>query len=187
MGDLTQTAIPFSFEICVDYATKDKALFYFCGGESNMILYEKLFDRYLHMLPKHLIWVKNGFVMKQNGYHNQYEIIFHGYKQGSGAIWYGGRKEDEASDVWHIKRDATSEYIHPTQKPVELPSRAIKNSCPKNGIVYEPFNGSGSTLIACEQLERTCYSMEMDPRFVDAAIQRWEQFTGENAVLIKEV
>ena len=78
MDDLTLTAIPFSFEIAVEHATKDKAHFYFCGGESNLQLYQKLFDRYLHILPKHLIWVKNGFVMKQNGYHKQFEIIFPG-------------------------------------------------------------------------------------------------------------
>ena len=151
-----------------------------------MALYEKLFDRYLHMLPKHLIWVKNGFVMKQNGYHNQYEIIFHGYKQGSGAVWFGGRTEEEASDVWKIKRDASSSYIHPTQKPVELPARAIKNSCPPGGIVYEPFNGSGSTMIACEEFGASCFLMELDPRFVDLAIIRWEKFTGEKAVLVGE-
>lgn len=186
MGDLTQTAIPFSFEIAVEVATKEKAHFYFCGGESNLQLYQKLFDRYLHMLPKHLIWVKNGFVMKMNGYHNQFEIIFHGYKQGSGALWFSGRTENEASDVWHVKRDAVQNYLHPTQKPLELPARAIRNSSAVGAIVFEPFGGSGSTLIACEQLERTCYAMELDPRFCDVIIKRWEQLTGETAELVSE-
>ena len=182
MGDLTQTAIPFSFEIAVEHATKDKAHFYFCGGESNLQLYQKLFDRYLHILPKHLIWVKNGFVMKQNGYHNQYELIYHGYKEGSGGLWYGGRTENEASDVWHISRDAASTYEHPTQKPVELPARAIRNSCPPNGTVFEPFCGSGSTLIAAEQLGRTCYSLELDPRFCDVIVRRYIRHTGRDDV-----
>ena len=181
MGDLTQTAIPFSFEIAVEQATKDKAHFYFCGGEGNLQLYQKLFDRYLHILPKHLIWVKNGFVMKQNGYHNQFELIFHGYKIGSGGLWYGGRTEDEASDVWHVNRDAVSTYEHPTQKPVELPARAIRNSCPPNGTVYEPFCGSGSTLIACEQLDRTCYAMELDPRYCDVIVRRYLRTTGDTS------
>lgn len=184
MGDLTQTAIPFSFEIAVTKCTKDKAHFYFCGGESNIQLYQKLFDRYLHILPKHLIWVKNGFVMKQNGYHNQFEIIFHGYKQGSGALWYGGRTEDEASDVWHINRDASSAYLHPTQKPIGVPARAIKNSCPPSGSVVDLFGGSGSTLIACEQLNRKCYMCELDPKYIDVIISRWEKFTGKKAKLI---
>lgn len=179
MGDLTQTAIPFSFEIAVEHATKEKAHYYFCGGEGNLQLYQKLFDRYLHILPKHLIWVKNGFVMKQNGYHNQFEIIFHGYKVGSGGLWYGGRTEDEASDVWHVNRDAASTYEHPTQKPVELATRAIRNSCPPNGSVYEPFCGSGSTLIACEQLNKTCYAQELDPRFCDVIVRRYIRTTGD--------
>ena len=175
MGDLTQTAIPFSFELSVVNATKDLAHFYFCGGESNLMLYQKLFDRYLHQLPRHLIWVKNGFVMKPNGYHNQYEIIFHGYKQGSGALWFGGRKENEASDVWHISRDATSKYLHPTQKPIELVSRAIKNSSERNGIVYDPFLGSGSTMVAAHQLKRKCYGMELDPKYCQVIIDRMKK------------
>lgn len=187
MGDLTQTAIPFSFEIAVDVATKDKAHFYFCGGESNLQLYQKLFDRYLHILPKHLIWVKNGFVMKQNGYHNQFEIIFHGYKIGAGGLWYGGRTEHEASDVWRVDRDPTSTYVHPTQKPVELPARAIRNSCQEGAIVFEPFGGSGSTMIACEQLDRICYAMELDPKFCDVIVRRYIQVTGKrDVVLVRE-
>ena len=186
MGDLTQTAIPFSFEIAVEKCTKEKSHFYFCGGESNIQLYQKLFDRYLHMLPKHLIWVKNGFVMKQNGYHNQFEIIFHGYKQGSGALWYGGRTEAEASDVWHINRDATSSYVHPTQKPIAVPARAIKNSCPPDGSVVDFFGGSGSTLIACEQLKRKCFMCELDPHYVDVIIKRWENLTGEKAKILSD-
>lgn len=188
MGDLTQTAIPFSFEIAVTKCTKDKAHFYFCGGESNIQLYQKLFDRYLHMLPKHLIWVKNGFVMKQNGYHNQFEIIFHGYKQGSGALWYGGRTEDEASDVWHINRDASSAYLHPTQKPIGVPARAIKNSCPPSGSVVDLFGGSGSTLIACEQLNRKCYMCELDPHYIDVIVQRYINLKGtdEDVFLIRD-
>lgn len=179
MGDLTQTAIPFSFEIAVELATKEKAHFYFCGSETNLQLYQKLFDRYLHILPKHLIWVKNGFVMSQVGYHKQFEIIYHGYKVGSGGLWYGGRTEDEASDVWHVDRDAASTYEHPTQKPIELPARAIRNSCPPGGSVFEPFCGSGSTLIACEQLGRVCYALELDPRFCDVIVRRYIRTTGD--------
>ena len=185
-GDLTQTAIPFSFDLAVTKATKQKSHFYFCGAEANLQLYQMLFDRYLHILPKHLIWVKNGFVMKQNGYHNQFEIIYHGYKEGSGGLWYGGRTEDEASDVWHIKRDPSVSYAHPTQKPIEIPARAIRNSCPPRGSVLDMFGGSGSTLIACEQLDRRCFMMELDPHYCDVIIRRWEDFTGKKAELSEE-
>lgn len=185
-GDLTQTAIPFAFELAVETATKEEARFYFCGGEGNIGLYGKLFERYLQQIPRHLIWVKNGFTLKQLGYHTQYEIIFYGYKAGGGGIkhWYSGRTMEEASDVWQIKRDATTTYLHPTQKPIELPSRAIKNSSPKGALIYEPFGGSGSTLIACEQLDRQCYTMEIDPKYCDVIIKRWEKLTGEKAVLL---
>jgi DNA modification methylase len=182
-GDLTQTAIPFSFEICVKQATKDKARFYFCGGEGNIGLYFKLFERYLAQMPKLLIWVKNGFVLKQNGYHNQYELIFYGFKAGGGGkeYWYSGRTEDEASDVWRVSRDASTSYLHPTQKPIELPARAIRNSSKAGDTIFDPFGGSGSTLIACEQLNRACYTMELDPVYVDVIKNRWEHLTGLKA------
>jgi len=182
-GDLTQVAIPFSFDLAVERATKDDARFYFCGSEGNISLYGKLFDRFLHQLPRHLIWVKNGFVMKPNNYHNQYEIIFFGYKPKGGGLdhWYSGRTEAEASDIWVIKRDPSKGYMHPTQKPIELPERAITNSSPVNGLVYEPFCGSGSTLIACQKNNRGCYSMELDPKYCDVIVKRWEDFTGNKA------
>ena len=185
-GDLTQTAIPFSFEIAVMNATKKDARYYFCGGEGNIGLYHKLFERYLAQMPRMLIWVKNGFVMKPNGYHNGYELIFYGFKPGGGgkATWYSGRTEPEASDVWKIKRDPTSEYVHPTQKPVELSERAIKNHTPPDGLIYEPFTGSGSTLIACEKTKRKCYAMELDPHYCDVIVKRWEKYTGEKAKLL---
>ena len=180
-GDLTQTAIPLSFEHAVQAATTKRAWIYFCGGEGNLGLYSKLFERYLQQLPKHLIWVKNGFVMRANGYHSQYELIFCGFKIGGGAQWYGGRKEDEASDVWHIDRDPSSSYQHPTQKPVALPLRAIKNSSQEGDIVFDPFLGSGPTLIAAEQLKRVCFGMEIDPAYCDVIVQRWENYTGKKA------
>ena len=179
-GDITQTAIPFAFDLACARATTDDARLYFCGGEGNIGLYGKLFERHCRQLPRHLIWVKNGFVMKPNGYHNQYEIIFHGYKPKGGGLnkWFGGRAEHEASDVWRINRDPSSTYEHPTQKPVALPARAIGNSCQENGIVYEPFAGSGSTLIAAEQLGRRCYGMEISPAYCDVILARWSHLTG---------
>jgi DNA modification methylase len=76
--------------------------------------------------------------------------------------------------------------LHPTMKPIEVVARAIKNSSKKDEKVLDLFGGSGSTLIACEQLERSCYMMELDPKYVDVIINRWEQFTGKQAVLLSE-
>jgi len=184
-GDLTQTAIPFSFDLAVTLATKDDARLYFCGGEGNLYLYQKLFEKFCHSLPRHLIWMKNGFTMKPNGYHNQYEIIFHGFKTGGGDLnkWYGARTEDAASDIWRISRDSSSTYEHPTQKPIALPARAISNSCPRDGLVYEPFGGAGSTFLASEQLGRICYGIEIDPKYCDVIVKRWETLTGQTATL----
>ena len=118
--------------------------------------------------------------MKPNGYHNQYEIIFHGYKSGGGSLekWYGARTEEAASDVWQISRDSSSDYEHPTQKPVALPARAIGNSCPPSGLVFEPFGGSGSTFLAAEQLKRRCFGLEISPAYCDVIVSRWEKLTG---------
>ena len=183
-GDLTQTAIPFSFEIATEMVAADRAHVYFCGSQQNISLYHKLFDRYLNQIPRFLIWVKNGFVMKANGYHNQYEMIYFGFKEGGGANWWGGRTEDEASDVWQIKRDAHSSYLHPTQKPIDLPLRALQNSCPPKGHVYEPFSGSGSTMLAAENLGLHCHAIEMDPNYAAVTIERWHQATGKEPELV---
>lgn len=182
-GDITQTAIPFAFELACRLATTPDARLYFCGGEGNIPLYGKLFERNCRQLPRMLIWVKNNFCMKPNGYHNQYELIFHGFKPRGGGLnkWFAGRTEAEASDVWKIARDPTKSYEHPTQKPVALAARAIANSCPPDGSVYEPFSGSGSTLIACEQLSRQCFAMEIDPQYCDVTFKRWERMTGKKA------
>lgn len=180
-GDLTQTAIPFSFEICTEVATKENARFYFCGGEANISLYFKLFERYLRQMPKLLIWVKENQVLSHNNYHKQYELIFFGYKKGGGNLWFSSREMKDASDVWNVSRDPSKYYVHPTQKPVELPARAIRNSSKAGDIVFEPFSGSGATMLACEQLDRTCYAMEIDPVYCEATIRRWEALTGETA------
>ena len=91
---------------------------------------------------------------------------------------------EEQLDMWYLHRDKSKDYIHPTQKPVRLPERAIKKSCPVGGIVIEPFNGSGSAMMACEQLGRRCFAAELDPRYIDVAIKRWQKFTGKTATCI---
>ena len=84
--------------------------------------------------------------------------------------------------VWNIPKDSANDYVHPTQKPVKLPATAIENTTNAEDIVLDVFGGSGSTLIACEQLDRTCYMMELDPKYCDVIIKRWENFTGDKAV-----
>ena len=87
-------------------------------------------------------------------------------------------------DLWSISRDDATTYVHGTQKPIKVPARAITNSSKAEDVVLDYFGGSGSTLIACEQLNRKCRMMEYDPKYIDVIIARWEQFTGQKAVLL---
>lgn len=87
-------------------------------------------------------------------------------------------------DIWRINRDASSTYEHPTQKPVALPERAIKNSCPPDGLIFEPFGGSGSTLVAAHQLNRRCYGLEIDPHYCQVIIDRMHKLAPELPIAI---
>jgi DNA modification methylase len=119
-----------------------------------------------------IVWAKNVFGLGK-GYRHQHEfILFDGLIDPSIT---------NESDLWNIAKD--SKYKHPTQKPVELSFRAIKNSSKEKNIVLDLFLGSGSTLIAAEKTNRKCYGMELDPKYCDVIIQRWEEFTGNKAEL----
>ena len=183
-GDQTQVAIPLSFKQSVEIATKKNARFYFCGSDGNAPLYFSLYDSFCNVKCKLLIWIKERFVMMHHNYHSQYEVIYFGWKGKGGGkeFWYGDRKQ---SDVWQFKRDNSKDYLHPTQKPVILSETAMNYSCPLKGIVYEPFLGSGSTLIACEKTNRKCYGMEIDPHYCDVIVKRWEEYTGNKAERIE--
>ena len=184
-GDLTQATIPISFKQAIDHATKPNARLYFCGGSSNVLMYYSLFDAYLRKIPAMIIWNKGSIVLRRNNYHSQYEILFYGWKGAGGAndCWFGPRTADCAADVWDVKRDNSSDYLHPTQKPAALAVRAIGNSAPPHGVVYEPFSGSGSTMVAAEMTGRCCHAIEIDPAYVDVCIKRWQDFTGQKATL----
>ena len=129
-----------------------------------------------------IIWAKDQLVLSRKDYHTQYEPIWYGWKNGSRLHPLKDRKQ---SDVWEIARPKRSDE-HPTMKPVELVARALANSSNVGDVVLDLFGGSGTTLIAAEQLERVCYMCELDPHYVDVIIDRWEQLTGEKAVLIDD-
>ena len=123
-----------------------------------------------------IVWDKKSIGLGRSNYRPQHEFIFY-YK---GDQWLGEKNE---SDVWYMSRGATVEYLHPTQKPVELIERAIKNSSKLEDLIADIFMGSGSTLIACEKLARKCFGIELDPKYCDVIVQRWEEFTGKKAKL----
>jgi hypothetical protein len=187
-GDISQVAIPISFKHAIDHATKPDARVYFCGGSTNVQMYYSLFDTYLRQTPNMIIWNKGQIVLRRNNYHSQYEAIFFGWRGvgGGPGNWFGERTADVASDIWTIKRDNGADYKHPTQKPTALAERAISNSCPAGGVVYEPFSGSGSTIIAAEMTGRACHAIEISPQYVDVAARRWQSFTGQTATLERD-
>lgn len=123
-----------------------------------------------------IIWKKQQLVLSPAKYQRMYEPCFYGWFDKS--TFGADRKETE---VWEINRPLNSK-LHPTMKPVELCEKAIKNSSQWDDIVMDLFLGSGSTLIACEKTNRICYGMEIDPKYIDVIIKRWEDFTGQKAV-----
>ena len=184
IGDRSQATIPFSFALCIKHVLSQDARIYICGGGQNVQMYYSIFDFYLHIPPRMIIWIKENQILRPNHYHSQYEIVFFGWKNRGidQKYWHGGRTADNCSDVFQIHRDHSKDYVHPTQKPVELSLRCITNSSQKGDIIYDPFGGSGSTLIACEKAGRLCRMIEIDPRFCDVIIRRWQEYTDQQAV-----
>ena len=127
-----------------------------------------------------IAWHKTGggFGDFMSHYMNAYEPCIYA-SNGDSVNWYGATDE---KTVWQIDKEKKCD-LHPTMKPIAVVSRAIKNSSKKEDKVLDLFGGSGSTLIACEQLNRKCFMMELDPHYVDVIITRWENLTGQKAVL----
>jgi len=126
-----------------------------------------------------IIWAKNTFTLGRADYQRQYEPILYGWPDGKTRHWCGARDQ---GDVWSIKKPAKND-LHPTMKPVELVERAIRNSSRPNDIVLDPFGGSGTTLIAAEKSGRQARLIELDPKYVDVIVRRWQTFTGDQATL----
>jgi DNA modification methylase len=119
-----------------------------------------------------IVWDKEVFGLGK-GYRRQHELV----------LFYGSLSSTTESDVWRIGREGGfgGSYVHPTQKPVALVERALKNSSALGDVIYDPFCGSGTTLIACERLGRRCVGLELEPRYCDVIAKRWEDFTGKRA------
>ena len=127
------------------------------------------------------IWAKDRLVLSRGDYHWQHEPCLYAVKKTGKGHWAGDRKQ---TTLWQIaNKDQDVETVHGTQKPVECMRRPILNNSSQGQAVYEPFMGSGTTLIAAETTWRVCYGIELNPAYVDVAVQRWQQFTGKHAVL----
>lgn len=179
-----------------------KGAFYICGHPSSQNI---LYDAFIEAGGKWsawVIWAKHHYTLTNSDYQHQYEPVLYGLSEAEAKAvdeaqdnqydatpilygwarhsWYGGRKQ---SDVWLIDRPSKNEH-HPTEKPISLPAKAIRNSSKRGEIVLDVFGGSGSTLMAAQQLQRKCYTMELSPAYCDVIINRWENLTGQKAELI---
>lgn len=136
------------------------------------------------LIHRQVIWVKPHMVLTRSGqYHWRHELAFYGWIRGKPCPWLGDKSQ---TSVWEIGESQQGRQ-HPTQKPVELFVRPIRNHTQEGDAIYEPFSGSGSQIIAAEQTRRRCLALELEPRYVQVAIDRWEQFTGQQAKKLGEV
>jgi DNA modification methylase len=127
-----------------------------------------------------IIWGKSQFVIGRGDYHPQHEPCWYAVRKNKKGHYDGGRKQ---STLWQIEKPRKSETGHGTQKPVECMKRPIENNSSPGQAVYEPFSGSGTTIIAGEMTGRCVYAVELNPAYVDVAVKRWQDFTGQKAVL----
>ncbi|MGE3622987.1 MAG: site-specific DNA-methyltransferase [Bdellovibrionales bacterium] len=155
-----------------------KGALYICMSTREIPTLHDAFEKAGGKWSDYLVWAKHMFTMGGSDYQRQYEPILYGWKQGNDHYWCGARDQ---GNVWFVKKPSRN-TLHPTMKPVELVERAIKNSSKSHDIILDSFGGSGSTLIACEKLGRQCRMMELDPKYVDVIVKRWEEFTGKTAV-----
>lgn len=204
-GDSLFQFLAHAFKNLADNLKSDGA-FYVWFASGNHIEFETALKMVGLRVKQELIWDK-GMVLGHSDYHWAYEPCLYGTHKDKNCTWYGDRtqktflamnrteirdlKKEELIDIllrlhegrscWRISRDNTTEYIHPTQKPIALAGRGIKNSSCAGQIVLDLFGGSGSTMMACEQLGRKARIMEFDPKYCDKIITRWERYTGMKA------
>ena len=154
------------------------ASFYIWHSDSEGLYFRLALTNSNFKLRQTLIWAKNSMVMGRQDYHWQHEPCLYGWKDGSSHSWYSDRKQ---TTLLNFDRPTASK-LHPTMKPVELISYLVNNSSKQGDIIFDSFLGSGTTIIACEKLQRVCFGLEYDPKYCDVIIQRWQQFTGKEAI-----
>ena len=168
----------FLYDTCVNLLMFTKGACYMSMSSSELDTLQRAFKAAGGKWSTFIIWAKNTFTLGRADYQRQYEPILYGWKEGSQHYWCGARDQ---GDVWFIDKPRVND-LHPTMKPVELVERAITNSSKSRDIVLDLFGGSGTTLIAAERTGRSARLMELDPKYVDVIILRWQQLTGGQAI-----
>ena len=150
---------------------------YICMSSSELDTLQKAFREAGGKWSTFVIWAKNTFTLGRADYQRQYEPILYGWKDGADHYWCGARDQ---GDVWLFDKPHKND-LHPTMKPVAMVERAIRNSSKSRDIVLDPFGGSGTTMIAAERTGRRARLVELDPRYIDVIVQRWQETTGGSA------
>ena len=156
---------------------KDGASIYVFHADSEGHNFRKAMKEAGLKLAQCLVWQKNAMVLGRQDYHWQHEPILYGWKEGKAHSWYSDRKQ---TTILSFDRPSRSKE-HPTMKPIEILSYLLGNSSKAGDLVWDSFLGSGSSLIACEKMKRHCFGLELDPKYCDVIIKRWEEFTGKKA------
>ena len=150
---------------------------YVCCSDKAMPQFREAFAESGFRWSCNIVWSKNKFSLSRQDYHPQHEPIMYGWPENGQHYWCGRR---DASTIWNFKREYNAK-LHPTMKPVELIERALENSSKTGDVILDTFGGSGSTMIACEKTGRAARLLEMDPKYADVIVKRWEDFTGKKA------
>jgi DNA modification methylase len=169
----------FLHDACVSIISYTSGAIYMCMSSSELHTLQKAFVAAGGHWSTFIIWAKDRFTLGRADYQRQFEPILYGWPEGAKHHWCGARDQ---GDVWFIDRPAKND-LHPTMKPVGLVERAIRNSSPRGGLVLDPFGGSGTTLIAAERTGRVARLLELDPRYVDVIVERWQAETERDAIL----
>ena len=157
--------------------SKSGAAIYVFHSDKCADIFHSVFREFFHFSSM-VIWAKNSLTLSRTDYQSQHEPCLYGWMKGASHAFYGDRKQ---VSVWRFDKERVKG--HTTPKPVGLIERAVSNSSKGGDIVTDLFGGSGSTLIACEKTARDCRMMELDPKYCDVIIKRWQDFTGQTATL----
>jgi DNA modification methylase len=166
-------------DACLNMLSVTKGAIYICMSSSELHTLHQAFTASGGHWSTFVIWAKNTFTMGRSDYQRQYEPILYGWKEGTDHYWCGARDQ---GDVWLVKKPVSND-LHPTMKPVDLVERAIRNSSKSRDTVLDPFGGSGSTLIACERAERQGRLIELEPKYCDVIVRRFQEFSGKTATI----
>jgi DNA modification methylase len=169
----------FLHDACANILSVTRGAVYVCMSSSELHTLQRAFTASGGKWSTFVIWAKHTFTLGRADYQRQYEPILYGWPAGHDRYWCGARDQ---GDVWFVDKPARND-LHPTMKPVALVERAIRNSSKSRDIVLDPFGGSGSILIACAKSGRHARLVELDPRYCDVIVRRWQEWTGRQARL----